>query len=255
MERRKQMKKSIIMALTAVLFLAATSIPTIGQERSQKPELKTELVRLKYANPLFIRGLLEPYQSRSGKIYADPAQNILVISDQPENFDRMLGIIKELDVKPVDLEFSVQLLLGSETADSKIDQALENNPIVAELKKLLRYKSFSFLDQTIIRTINIVTADVGALMGRNPGLWLEIREPRYIKDGNSELIQIAVRLLQMNEKVDKSADQGSKPASSTITLIKTNLTMKSGEKTVVGVSKLDGGDKGLILIISGKVIE
>jgi hypothetical protein len=39
------------------------------------------------------------------------------------------------------------------------------------------------------------------------------------------------------------------------TLIETQLTMKSGEKTVVGVSKLNGGDKGLILILSGKVID
>jgi RNA polymerase sigma factor (sigma-70 family) len=38
-------------------------------------------------------------------------------------------------------------------------------------------------------------------------------------------------------------------------LIRSNLTIKSGEKTVVGVSKMDGGDKGLILIISGKVIK
>jgi hypothetical protein len=30
--------------------------------------------------------------------------------------------------------------------------------------------------------------------------------------------------------------------------------MKSGEKTVVGVSKMDGGDKALILIISGKIL-
>ncbi len=33
------------------------------------------------------------------------------------------------------------------------------------------------------------------------------------------------------------------------------LTMKSGEKTVVGVSKMSDSDKGLILIISGKVVK
>ncbi|NIN93016.1 hypothetical protein GTO36_08580, partial [bacterium] len=38
-------------------------------------------------------------------------------------------------------------------------------------------------------------------------------------------------------------------------LIGTTLTVKSGERTVVGVSKLDGGDKALILILSGKVIK
>jgi hypothetical protein len=38
-------------------------------------------------------------------------------------------------------------------------------------------------------------------------------------------------------------------------LIRSFLNIKSGDRTVVGVSKLDGGDKGLILIISGKVVE
>jgi hypothetical protein len=39
-----------------------------------------------------------------------------------------------------------------------------------------------------------------------------------------------------------------------MTLLTSNFTMKSGDKTVVGVSKLDGGDKGLILIITGKIV-
>jgi hypothetical protein len=38
-------------------------------------------------------------------------------------------------------------------------------------------------------------------------------------------------------------------------LIESTLNIKSGDRTVVGVSKLDGGGQGLILIISGKVID
>jgi hypothetical protein len=41
----------------------------------------------------------------------------------------------------------------------------------------------------------------------------------------------------------------------TTDLIGTTLNLKPGDKTVVGVSKLDGGGKGLILIISGKIVE
>ncbi|MCX6573567.1 MAG: hypothetical protein NTX99_06200, partial [Candidatus Aminicenantes bacterium] len=39
------------------------------------------------------------------------------------------------------------------------------------------------------------------------------------------------------------------------TLIESTLNIKSGDRTVVGVSKLDGGDKGLILIISAKIVD
>jgi hypothetical protein len=40
-----------------------------------------------------------------------------------------------------------------------------------------------------------------------------------------------------------------------LTLIESALNIKSGDRTVVGVSKLDGGDKGLILIISAKIVD
>jgi hypothetical protein len=61
-------------------------------------------------------------------------------------------------------------------------------------------------------------------------------------------------------RIDKEAQPMApvQPAANPVratTLIETQLTMKSGEKTVVGVSKLNGGDKGLILILSGKVID
>jgi hypothetical protein len=40
-----------------------------------------------------------------------------------------------------------------------------------------------------------------------------------------------------------------------IRLVETALSIKSGERTVVGVSKLNGGDKALILILSGSVVK
>jgi hypothetical protein len=39
-----------------------------------------------------------------------------------------------------------------------------------------------------------------------------------------------------------------------LTLLTSCFTMKSGDKKVAGVSELDGGDKGLILIITGKIV-
>jgi len=40
-----------------------------------------------------------------------------------------------------------------------------------------------------------------------------------------------------------------------VRLIDTSLSIQSGERSVVGVSKLNGGDLGLILIIEGKIIK
>ena len=42
------------------------------------------------------------------------------------------------------------------------------------------------------------------------------------------------------------------PSSTSINLLETSLTLKSGDRTVVGVSKLNGGDNALILIFTAK---
>jgi hypothetical protein len=91
-------------------------------------------------------------------------------------------------------------------------------------------------------------------MGEKAELRLQLR-PKYVREEKGELIQVETRLSKILPVVyAPGATQTQSPYSS-ITLLTSNFTMKSGEKTVVGVSKLDGGDKGLILIITGKVIE
>jgi hypothetical protein len=209
------------------------------------------MVRLKYAKPQEVQNLLRPYQNPYGQISWNPGNdNLLVISDTPETLSRILAVIKEIDVKPVDLLFTIQLVLGSEAEDSKTDEALRNDPLIAELEKLLRYKNFTLLDSNLIRTLNQGRAEIN--LGRDTEFDLELR-PRFIQEENDRLIQMEVRLRRIDKEIQTPAP-GQNPVRAT-TLIETQLTMKSGEKTVVGVSKLNGGDKGLILILSGKVID
>ena len=85
-------------------------------------------------------------------------------------------------------------------------------------------------------------------MGQEAELRLTL-QPKYIKEDKEDLIQVETRL----SKILLTGPDLAKNLNS-LTLLTSNFTMKSGEKTVVGVSKLDGGDKGLILIITGKIV-
>lgn len=244
------MKKTT--AVTALaLCLAVLATAAIAQEA--KPPLRKELVKLKYLRAEDVVRLLQTYQSPHGKLAWSPS--LITISDSPEFVEKMLAVLKEIDVKPVDLVFTVQLILGTESAEGRTDASLQNDPLIAELKKLLRYKTYALLDTNLARTQDQGWTEI--MMGKDAEFNLRLH-PRYVREDKAEMIQLEVRMSRIVPRlaVDPSTvnDQKSAKQPSSMTLIATQLTMRSGDKTVVGVSKLDGGDKGLILIISGKAV-
>ncbi len=250
--------KKIVLILLVVSVVLAVSL--FGANQETKPPLKQEIVKLNYVRPPDVVQLLQPYVSREGRVNYSINQNIISLSDYPENVDKMLAVIKEIDVKPADVLFTVQLVLASEDGVEKTDEALANDPIIKELKSFLKYKSFGLLDTSLVRAINDMSSEL--TMGRKGEFAFEL-QPSIIKKDKTDFIQVRVRLNQIGALyVEKETSQKEnqtvtteKPRVSSQTLIESNLTIKSGEKTVVGVSRTAGGDKGLILIISAKIVE
>ncbi len=254
------MKKTMI-AVIALAFTMALVGPALAEDpaaapaQAQNVEAKTlrkEIVKLKYVRAQDIQNLLYAYVSREGHIQHNPNMpSILSVSDTPENVERILAAIREIDVKPADVLYTVQLVLGSET-DATTDPGLRNDPIVKELGGFLRYKGYTLLDATLVRTVNRDNAEVN--FGPKAEFELALR-PEVAGDGKAPVIKTQVRLRQIARRAI-SASETMKPTDPVVvTLIESTLNVKSGDRTVVGVSKLDGGDKGLILIISAKIVE
>ena len=248
--------KRIFAIVLAALILGAALAPLQAQE-ANAPKLKNEMVRLKYLNAGQVERLIRPYMSREGFSAADPrGEKLLVIHDYPEFVDKILAVIKEIDVKPADIMFTAQLIVGSSAPGDKSDESLQNDPVIKELKGFLPYRSFNQLDANLIRTIDNERAQM--TLGKRAEFVLELR-PNYTKDGETEYIQTDLQLLLLTVLFGEDGKPQLAPTgagkSQSQSLIRTTLSFKSGEKTVVGVSKLDGGDKGLILILSGKVIK
>ncbi len=261
------MKRKMTLILTLVIALGMT-VGAFAQEMSttaavttavakqktgdKTPDgLRKEIVRLKYIQAQTVERLINPYLGRTGRIVANEhAADILVLSDTPENVEKMLAAIREIDVKPADILFTVQLVMGSETED-KTDPELQGDAIIKELRKLLRYKGYTLLDSTLIRSLDRESANV--VMGRKAEFQLEFK-PEVARDKPQDNIKVELRLIQVSETIVlKDGKNVQVPKESM--LIRSQLNLKSGDKTVVGVSKLDGGDKGLILIVSAKVVE
>jgi hypothetical protein len=127
-----------------------------------------------------------------------------------------------------------------------IHKELRNDKVIKEMLSMLKYRSFNLLDTTLIK-VQDQTESNQRLGGEGMSFRLRLR-PRYIKDDRGDSFNIDLSLYRMMGINGEGKEI-------TSNLVSTTLTLKNGERTVVGVSKLDGGDKALVLILSGKVLK
>ncbi len=85
------------------------SIETKLKEEAVAPEDKivTQLISLRYADPVEVKRLFAPLISKSSAILAYPATNILIVTDVYSNIKRLLKILKVIDIPGIGREISV----------------------------------------------------------------------------------------------------------------------------------------------------
>ncbi len=242
--------------LCAVLAAGALALAASGfAQELGKPSaaLRQEIVKLKYIKNSQILSVLYTFLSPQGRISPNPESGLITVSDLPANVDRILAIVREFDVKPADLQFTVQLVLGSTGPEDRPDDPIRDDPVIRELRQLIKFRSFSLLDTSYVRALDRQTSQV--TMGRAADLRLDLL-PKCVTEDKQDLIQVEATLYKVGLPSLMPTPQGPQSlAAAPKTLVNSNFTLKSGEKTVVGVSRMDGGDKALILIISGKILK
>ena len=245
------MKKTLLaLLLTAAVLPALAGAQTPAAE-SKPPALRKEVVRLSFVDADSAMRLLMSFRGPGGSInFAKDANrnNMIVINDSPENVEKMLSLLKDIDVKPADLQFTLQLIQAGDAAEDRDDESLRNDPVLRQLRGVLRYKKFAQLDGTVVRATHGENAEI--VLGRNSEFAITLR-PKFVRDGKSESVLTVVHL---QKATWVSGGAALAPQKTMTTLVGTTLALKPGEKTVVGVSK-SGDDKGLILVLSVDVVK
>ncbi len=248
------MKKTTLGLL--IVFLSALVAGSVYsfQQDEKIPELKRETVQVNYINVQTAYGILLPFKGPYGEIQILRDSNMLILEDQPEFVKKILSILKEIDVKPVDIQFTVDLILASKSKNASFepDKNLQSDPLIKELMSMLSYQSFKRIDTSLIR-VQDNTSSSQRIGGSGIGLQIEL-EPRHYKEESKNLFHVELRLTQYETTREIGNTDESYSLKNPIILIDTSLSIQSGERSVVGVSKLNGGDLGLILIIEGKII-
>jgi hypothetical protein len=243
------MKKYLVSLVVFAVLFGMAEITALGAGQ-EEPTLRTEIVRLKYVKAQDLRPHLQLFTGKSGYIQTTPERaDILSVRDTPENVARILEAIREIDVKPPDIMFTVQLIMGSES-DATVDKELAKDPVILELGKLLRYKGYSLLDSTVLRGVDLERSEV--VFGPKADFELRFR-PEVAKGQPQDSIKIELNLRHYDHP-EGAFFEGKPFMGRQKNLISSTVNIKSGDRTVVGASRLDGGDKGLILIISAKTI-
>jgi hypothetical protein len=240
--------------IAAVLLATALAFALSGfAQESQKPALKQEVIKLKYVTSNQILTVLYAFLSPQGRLNPSPDMGLVTVSDYPQNVEKILSVIREIDVKPADIQFTVQLVVGSTMSAERPDDATKDDPVIKELRQMLKFKTFSLLDTSYVRALDRSLSQVS--MGRSAELRLDLT-PKCIKEDKEDLIQVEATLYRIGaSQVAQVPGAAHNQVLGSRTLVSSNFTLKSGEKTVVGVSKMDGGDSALILIISGKILK
>lgn len=232
-------------ALSLLSLLAALLLTTPAMaERPEEPELRTEVVTLKYIEPHDAAQVLRSLSSRWGQIDHNRDLKVITIVDQPALVEKMLEIIADLDKPSTQLDFGIYLVIAGPKEAGAKKPGPELDDVMGELKKLFAYESYSIHDRAAIRML--AGREAAIQVGGTDGFRLEIGsrgEPG--EDGRIGLDLNLYRPRTLNNDGNVVIIQD--------TVVATSIDVRDGETTVVGASKLDGDDRALITILRTRV--
>lgn len=134
-------------------------------------DMEVRVFELERLDPDEVVSLIEPYvyPDREGSQgYVSVTDNTLTVRELPENLDRIAAVLERFDTprSTVLLKFQIVAANGYEGSDPEIAT------VEVELRKLLRYKGYKLLANTIVRVLEGENATQMVIVNENP---LEIR--------------------------------------------------------------------------------
>lgn len=174
-----QRTNSIIYVMTAEEYLN-----TYGRKFSDATDVK--IVNLKYAKPSYVLAALDNIKSNVGKIVIDEDTGSVVLIDTPENLEKMISVLRRMDLKIVTKTYKLQYAAAKD--------------IAAQLKQRLDAKSVGSI-QADERSNQLI---LSAFPERLKEAEKIIRE----LDAPTKAVLIEVRILQLilNPKLDYGID-------------------------------------------------
>ena len=258
-EARAQTTPAPTAAPAAASHPAAVTQTAPPADVTPEKGLKSRIFAVTHRDPEALVRILRPLGSgvRGAVLSADSGFGTISARDFPENLAVMEEAVKRFDVvEPAraDVELRIHVLLASNRSDATASLPEDLKEVVAALRGTLLYKSYTLLTTFVERAkdrARVVTASgVAALPGPEgkepPALQIECEargltvEPGAAGSGLVRLENFSLSALGIHGFSGRAS-------------VRTDLTLRPGEKVVVGTSSL--GDKGLAVVVSASLVK
>ena len=228
---------------------------------------KGRVFEIKHRDPDSLAQILRPLGSgfKGATISANREFKILSVRDFPENIAAMDEAIKRLDTpeaRSPDIEFTVHIIIASNGEASGGEIPSELGPVLKQLQSTLRYKTYNLMTSAIhrgkegpVRVENSGIAEsrlLGVTTPQGNPIFFNYSLQRISLDGAATSATVQVGDFNFHMRGPLLLGAGGQIAYENIGF-NTPVSMREGEKVVVGTTSM--GDKGLIVVVSAKVLK
>jgi len=262
----------VTLALAPMTFGQETTTPTPKPSAASKATdyveekgFKGKIFEIKYRDPvgllLVIRSLGSGFKGATASV--DREFRTLTVRDFPENIAAIEEAIKRLDTPQAprpDIEFSVHVLIASNSAGGSEDYPAELGDVVKQLKSALKYKSYALMTSSIhrakegpngVRNSGVAESNLFSSVPTPPNpIFYEYSLESISVDSASGAPTVQVGNLNFNMRVPLNL--GTSVQYQNVGF-RSPVGLRQGEKVVVGSTTM--GDKGLVVVVSAKLLK
>ena len=234
-------------------------------EYVEEKGFKGKIFEVKYRDPMGLLQVIRPLGSgfKGATASVDREFRTITVRDFPENIAAIEEAIKRLDTPEAprpDIEFSVHVLIASTSAGGSEDYPAELGDVVKQLKSALKYKSYALMTSAIHRAkegpgsvgnSGVAESNLFSSVPTPPNpIFYEYYFESITIDSSSGAPTVQAGRFRFNMRVPLNL--GGQTQYQNVGF-QSPVGLRAGEKVVVGSTTM--GDKGLVVVVSAKVIK
>ena len=243
---------------------ASPTPPPKAPDYVEEKGFKGKVFELKYRDPFVLFQVIRPLGSgfKGATASVDREFRTITVRDFPENIAAMEEAIKRLDTPEAprpDIEFSVHVLIASNSASEKETYPAELGDVVKQLKSTLKYASYKLMTSAVHRAkegpsgvgnSGVAESNLFSLPTPPNPIFYNYDLGSITIDSASGAPTVQVGRFRFNMRVPLSL--GGKVQYENVGF-QSPVGLRQGEKVVVGSTTM--GDKGLVVVVSAKLLK